>query len=258
MISKDHMNWDNFCTTIKICNKCDLQQTRTHAICPEGNKKARFMAIAQAPGEQEDKADKMFVGPSGSVLKQLIAQHRLDVKQYYWTNLLKCKLPHNRKPKQREIFSCSEHLLQEIRAVKPEIIVPLGFYAARFIFKHFNLEFPPEKAKFHKKFGILRWTGKFKIIPLAHPASILHRPELKDKISAKYSILKTLETYCRWHRSCPMKKFTEKGLIDPSWRQLYCLGNWQSCVRFQMESRGQPHPDWMLPDGTLMENLKQC
>jgi len=252
------MNWQKFCLQIKNCQNCELSISRNNAICPEGNPKARFMLIAQAPGEQEDIADSMFVGPSGTVLRQIIAENRLNTKNYYWTNLLKCNLPHNRKPKQREIEACSEFLLQEIEEVDPEIIVPLGFYSSRFIFEQFNLEFPEVKAEFYKKFGKLKWTGKFKVLPLAHPASILHRPKLKDKIFDKYKILKTLETYCRWHRSCPMKKFTEKGMIDASWRQLYCLGNWQSCVRFQMESQGQPHPDWMLPDGTLLEYLKQC
>ena len=53
-----------------------------------------------------------------------------------------------------------------------------------------------------------------------------------------------------------MKRFYEKGKLDKKWIERYCKGNWKSCIRYQMEENGEPHPDWMLPDGTIDENLK--
>jgi hypothetical protein len=62
---------------------------------------------------------------------------------------------------------------------------------------------------------------------------------------------------CKWEAICPIRRYTEAGLLDPKWRRRYCLGeNWRQCVRYHMEERGEPHPDWMLPDGTLDESLK--
>jgi hypothetical protein len=60
---------------------------------------------------------------------------------------------------------------------------------------------------------------------------------------------------CKWFSCCPMKRFFEEGRIQKKWIELYCKGDWKSCVRYHMEERGEPHPDWMLPDGSLDESL---
>lgn len=61
---------------------------------------------------------------------------------------------------------------------------------------------------------------------------------------------------CKWFSCCPMKRFYEKGLLSRKWIDRYCRGVWQSCKRFQLEEKGVYHPDWMLPDGSLDERLK--
>ena len=61
---------------------------------------------------------------------------------------------------------------------------------------------------------------------------------------------------CKWYPVCPMKRFLEAGLLDERWVKNYCQGDWRSCVRYHMEDKGQPHPDWMLPDGSLDETLR--
>lgn len=57
---------------IQQCQKCRLSETRKIAICGEGNLNARIMLIAQAPGENENREWKMFIGPSGKVLNELL------------------------------------------------------------------------------------------------------------------------------------------------------------------------------------------
>lgn len=61
---------------------------------------------------------------------------------------------------------------------------------------------------------------------------------------------------CKWFPVCPMKKYYEMGKLDGKWIKNYCKGNRENCVRYQMEEKGQYHPDWMLPDGTIDESLK--
>jgi DNA polymerase len=52
-----------------------------------------------------------------------------------------------------------------------------------------------------------------------------------------------------------MKVFYEQGKIGREWIDRYCQGDWENCIRYQMEKRGEPHPDWMLPDGSIDEKL---
>lgn len=60
---------------------------------------------------------------------------------------------------------------------------------------------------------------------------------------------------CKWYQICPIKRYYEKGLINVEWVRDYCHGT-KKCVRYIMEERGEPHPDWMMPDGTLDKNLR--
>jgi hypothetical protein len=52
-----------------------------------------------------------------------------------------------------------------------------------------------------------------------------------------------------------MKRYHEEGRIDGRWVERFCHGRWARCVRYQMVECGEPHPDWMLPDGSLEESL---
>ena len=60
---------------------------------------------------------------------------------------------------------------------------------------------------------------------------------------------------CIWFSCCPMKRYHEEGRIEGTWVERYCMGSWEECVRFRMVERGEPHLDWMLPDGSLDESL---
>ncbi len=61
---------------------------------------------------------------------------------------------------------------------------------------------------------------------------------------------------CKWYSLCPMKRFYEQGRLDRSWIDRYCKGDWTSCKRYQAEARGEPHPDNMLPDGSIDASLR--
>jgi len=61
---------------------------------------------------------------------------------------------------------------------------------------------------------------------------------------------------CKWYPVCPMKRYLDKGKLDEYWVEHYCRGDWSSCVRYRMEEEGVYHPDWMLPDGSIDESLR--
>jgi len=89
---------------------------------------------------------------------------------------------------------------------------------------------------------------------LSHPAILLYNSEFREDLIKKYRKICILSKDCKWYSSCPMKRFYEEGRLDKKWIELYCKGDWESCIRYQMEERGELHPDWMLPNGSLDKN----
>ena len=237
---------------IKGCKKCRLSETRINALCGEGNLNAKIMLIAQAPGQKEDKEGRMFIGPSGKVLDELLSTAGISRQAVYMTNLIKCMLPKYRKPKQDEIKTCSYYLDEEIKLINPEILAPLGYYATLYVFQKYGIL--PE-AEFSSIYGRLFLTKDKRILPLPHPASLLYNPDFKQDLIKSYRKLQVLLKDCKWYPVCPMKRFYEEGMLDKKWIELYCKGDWQGCIRYQMEEKGKVQPDWMLPDGSLDEKL---
>ena len=240
------------CEEVKACRRCNLARKSINHLCGEGNPDSRLMLVAQAPGKREDEIGRMFVGPSGKVLDTLLKEAKIDRGSIYMTNLVKCHLPDNRRPRSNEIKTCSYFLNQEIEIIRPAIIVPLGHYATEHLLQKYGVS-PPER--FDKVYGRLIWTGDVKIYPLQHPAALLYDPTLEELMKRSYAKLGVLKQECKWYQVCPMKRYYLQGLIDERWIELYCKGDWQSCKRYQMEEQGISHPDNMLPDGTIDQDL---
>ena len=176
---------------LQNCKLCDLYKTRLNALVGEGNNNADIMLIAQAPGELEDKENKMFIGPSGKMLDKLFQYAQISRDEIYMTNLIKCNLPQNRRPKQKEIKVCSKYLDEEINEINPKILVPLGYYATKYLFEKYSLnEFT--KNEFPKLIGNIFSTENRKIYPLSHPASLLYHSEYIDKSIENLKILESL------------------------------------------------------------------
>ena len=84
-----------------------------------GARTARLIIVAQAPGVNEDREGKMFIGPSGKILDEILKEVNINRREIYMTNLIKCMLPKYRKPKQDEIEICSDYLDKEIELINP-------------------------------------------------------------------------------------------------------------------------------------------
>jgi len=240
---------------IRSCRKCRLCDTRIHALCGEGNLKSKLMIIAQAPGENEDREGKMFIGPSGKVLDELLEITDISRTDIYMTNLIKCILPRYRRPKQDEIKICGKYLNKEIDLIDPSVISSLGFFATRYLFQLYGVTLPP-KPLFHEVYGKLFLVRNTRILPLQHPAALLYDASIKNIMVRNYHKIKVLLRDCKWYPVCPMKRFYEEGRLCRKWIELYCKGDWESCIRYQMEEEGKYHPDWMLPDGTIDKSLQ--
>lgn len=114
------------------CTRCSaLARARTQTVFGAGPLDPEICLIGEAPGADEDRTGKPFVGAAGQVLTQLLSDAGIPREKAYITNLIKCRPPGNRKPEPSEIQNCREHLLRELELVRPRGIVCLGASAAQ-------------------------------------------------------------------------------------------------------------------------------
>jgi uracil-DNA glycosylase len=177
---------------IRNCEKCSLSLTRKHSLPGEGNINPLIMFVALSPGVKEDSENKMFIGPSGLVFNKLLDTSGIDRDKVFMTNLIKCILPKNRRPKMKEIELCSQFLFNEILIIQPEIIVPLGSYATRTILKRYKADPFAPGMEFTTINGHLLFLDNQKIFPLSHPAALLYNPSFEQGTKERYKKLKSL------------------------------------------------------------------
>jgi len=117
--------------TVSQCQQCSLSQTRRCVVFGTGPENAALMLIGEAPGEDEDRTGKPFVGKAGQLLDKILAAIDFSRDDVYITNILKCRPPMNRDPKPEEITTCLPFLQNQISLIRPQIILALGRTAAQ-------------------------------------------------------------------------------------------------------------------------------
>jgi DNA polymerase len=110
---------------------CALRETALHCCFADGGTEAEVMLIGEAPGAEEDRLGRPFVGQSGKLLDRMLATIGLPRNSVYITNVIYWRPPGNRSPTQAEIAACQPFLERQIELLKPKIIVFLGGSAAR-------------------------------------------------------------------------------------------------------------------------------
>ncbi len=123
-------NIESFRAQIANCLNCPLGQSRSRLVFGEGDPHARIVFVGEAPGAEEDKQGKPFVGRAGQLLGELLGGVGLTRDDVFICNVLKCRPPNNRDPEPREIESCSPYLRTQLSLIGPDIIVCLGRHAA--------------------------------------------------------------------------------------------------------------------------------
>ncbi|MBO4382771.1 MAG: uracil-DNA glycosylase [Clostridia bacterium] len=154
------------------CTRCRLCEGRTNLVFGVGDPKADLLFVGEGPGYQEDVQGEPFVGPSGQLLDKLLAAIDLDRQNgVYIANIVKCRPPQNRDPQPDEQDICLTWLREQVRVLRPKIIVCLGRIAAQ---KLIDPEFrvTKEHGQFVERKGV--WMmGTF------HPAALLRNPAQK-------------------------------------------------------------------------------
>jgi DNA polymerase len=113
------------------CPHCTSVDTHTQTVFGEGDADAEIMFIGEAPGEEEDKQGRPFVGRAGKKLEEIIQAMGLKRGDVYIANILKARPPNNRTPLPQEIEGCSPFLVEQIRVIQPNVLVALGGPAAK-------------------------------------------------------------------------------------------------------------------------------
>ena len=136
-----------------------------------GSDSARVMFIGEGPGENEDLQGEPFVGRAGKLLDKFLAAIDLDRSKIYIANMVKCRPPKNRDPKPEEQEACIGYLREQVRIIRPKIIVCLGRISAQRLIDP-NFKVTVEHGKIVEKNGVLM-MGTF------HPAALLRNPNNK-------------------------------------------------------------------------------
>ena len=158
---------------------CSLKHTAMNLVFGDGNPEASIMFIGEAPGADEDRQGRPFVGVSGQLLDKMIAAVGLDRTSVYITNILPWRPPGNRKPTTNEVTICLPFIRRHIELVAPRVLVLVGGTAA--------------SALLGRTEGITKLRGKWlnyrpeeeddareiPCMPLYHPAYLLRQPALK-------------------------------------------------------------------------------
>lgn len=169
---------DKIIQKIKSCSGCNLRSTCKNPVPGEGNSNAEIMFIGEGPGKNEDEQGRPFVGQAGKFLDELLASIDLKRENVYITNVVKCRPPQNRDPFPEEAEACREWLNEQIRAIKPKLIILLGRHAMnRFIP---GLQISADHGRVFRR--EISSIGIFVFFPVYHPAAALYNPKMKEPL----------------------------------------------------------------------------
>ncbi len=158
---------------INNCRNCGLASTRNRAVPGEGGNALRILFVGEGPGAEEDRTGRPFVGRSGQLLDKILAAVSLTRNDIFITNIVKCRPPGNRDPHSEEVIACWPYLDEQIKILRPRVIVTLGAPAAKTLLDTTE--------------GIGRLRGRFHdyhgipLLPTYHPAYLLRSYTLENR-----------------------------------------------------------------------------
>ena len=166
-------SWDSIIAAIEGCQACELAQNCTRKVPGIGSRQADLLIVGEGPGHDEDIRGEPFVGRSGQLLDRMLAAIGFAREQVYITNIVKCRPPNNRDPKQFETQQCRAFLEAQIAQLAPKVILSVGRVSAHNLLAS-NLPVGKLIQQMHKLPGTE--------IPLKvtyHPAYLLRNPSAK-------------------------------------------------------------------------------
>jgi DNA polymerase len=171
-----------------VCTKCPLSEGRKTVVFGAGNADADLMFVGEAPGAEEDRQGKPFVGRAGGLLGELLSEIGMGREDVWITNVLRCRPPGNRDPQPAEIEACEPYTLQSVELIEPKVIATLGNFATKLL--------TGNRAGITKQRGtpqLREIAGRtLFLMPLLHPAAALRTPSLVDHLREDFAKLPPL------------------------------------------------------------------
>lgn len=172
------LGWEELQKVASSCQRCRLCSSRTQVVFGEGSHQSQAIFIGEGPGENEDLQGRPFVGRAGQLLDQILAAAQIPRESVYIANMVKCRPPGNRTPQQDEIEACWPYLAQQLRLLRPKIIVALGNIPAQYFLKTTE-GISKLRGQFYP------WKAGIEVYPMFHPSYLL-RNAARDLGSPKY------------------------------------------------------------------------
>jgi uracil-DNA glycosylase family 4 len=172
-IHLDGLNIAELAGAVHACQRCGLCEARQHAVPGHGVDQPTILIVGEAPGEQEDAQGKPFVGRSGQLLDNMLKAIGHDRNtSVYITNVVKCRPPANRNPRDEEIAACAPYLSRQIELLRPKVILAMGRFAAHALLKTDTTlqQLRQSTHAFESAAGVLP------VVVTYHPAYLLRRP----------------------------------------------------------------------------------
>lgn len=156
------------------CQACSLCKDRNKLVFGVGNPKAQLVLVGEAPGREEDMQGYPFVGEAGQLLDRILLAMKLSREQVYICNVIKCRPPQDRDPQPEEIADCEQFLKRQLAAIKPQMIVTLGRFAAQTLLR--------SSESMDKLRGHWHEYQDIPLMPTYHPAYLLRTPSGKRDV----------------------------------------------------------------------------
>lgn len=167
-----------------VCTACRLSETRTQVVFGTGNPQAELMLVGEAPGKNEDLQGEPFVGAAGQLLDELLAGIGVSRQEAYIANVLKCRPPNNRDPLADEIDCCKGYLREQIRLIRPRVVVTLGNFATKLLLR-------TETGITRLRGQRFRWWLDAILIPTFHPAAALRGGDrIRSQMSEDFALVR--------------------------------------------------------------------
>lgn len=184
------MTWEELEQACEACHRCSLGNTRTKTVFGTGSKTAALVFVGEAPGEQEDLSGIPFVGRAGQLFDKYLEAVGIDREEVYIANILKCRPPKNRDPESGEQEECIGFLEEQLKLLRPKLIVCLGRIAAMRLIRP-DYKITAEHGQWIEKNGVL-------LTAVYHPSLLLRDPRKKEAmladmldVAAKYRAIRT-------------------------------------------------------------------
>ena len=159
---------------LEDCRRCTLCRGRKNIVFGVGNPHARLVFVGEAPGREEDEKGEPFVGEAGRLLDKILHAMGMTREQVYICNVEKCRPPANRDPLPEEIEACEPFLIRQLAAIRPQVIVALGKFAAQTLLR--------DQTPISRLRGVWRNYQGIALMPTYHPAFLLRNPGSKREV----------------------------------------------------------------------------